>query len=55
MIEWTVVFNRFEVFMQANMLSTEYDEISDMHKKILRASTSHFEMILAGQHVIMSY
>lgn len=24
--------------MQANMLSTEYDEISDMHKKVLRVS-----------------
>lgn len=24
--------------MQANMLSTEYDEICDMHKKILRVS-----------------
>uniref|UniRef100_A0A8C6UXN3 TANK-binding kinase 1 n=1 Tax=Neogobius melanostomus TaxID=47308 RepID=A0A8C6UXN3_9GOBI len=30
----------FEAFMQANMLSTEYDEISDMHKKILRISSS---------------
>ncbi|KAG7231497.1 hypothetical protein INR49_011617 [Caranx melampygus] len=26
----------FEVLMQANMLSTEYDEICDMHKKIVR-------------------
>uniref|UniRef100_A0A673B4L8 Protein kinase domain-containing protein n=1 Tax=Sphaeramia orbicularis TaxID=375764 RepID=A0A673B4L8_9TELE len=30
----------FEVLMQANMLSTEYDEISDMHKKVLRISSS---------------
>uniref|UniRef100_A0A3Q1H1P9 Serine/threonine-protein kinase TBK1 n=1 Tax=Anabas testudineus TaxID=64144 RepID=A0A3Q1H1P9_ANATE len=30
----------FEVLMQANMLSTEYDEISDMHKKVLRISGS---------------
>ena len=30
---------RFEVLMQANMLSSEYDEISDMHKKVLRVST----------------
>uniref|UniRef100_A0AAX7US42 Serine/threonine-protein kinase TBK1 n=1 Tax=Astatotilapia calliptera TaxID=8154 RepID=A0AAX7US42_ASTCA len=28
----------FEVLMQANMLSSEYDEISDMHKKVLRVS-----------------
>uniref|UniRef100_A0AAX7UUA1 Protein kinase domain-containing protein n=1 Tax=Astatotilapia calliptera TaxID=8154 RepID=A0AAX7UUA1_ASTCA len=30
----------FEVLMQANMLSSEYDEISDMHKKVLRISGS---------------
>uniref|UniRef100_A0A3Q4AST3 Serine/threonine-protein kinase TBK1 n=1 Tax=Mola mola TaxID=94237 RepID=A0A3Q4AST3_MOLML len=30
----------FEVLMQANMLSSEYDEISDMHKKVLRISSS---------------
>uniref|UniRef100_A0A3Q3EPW4 TANK-binding kinase 1 n=1 Tax=Labrus bergylta TaxID=56723 RepID=A0A3Q3EPW4_9LABR len=30
----------FEVLMQANMMSSEYDEISDMHKKILRISSS---------------
>uniref|UniRef100_A0A7N8X344 Serine/threonine-protein kinase TBK1 n=1 Tax=Mastacembelus armatus TaxID=205130 RepID=A0A7N8X344_9TELE len=30
----------FEVLMQANVLSTEYDEISDMHKKVLRISSS---------------
>uniref|UniRef100_A0A4W6F1W1 Serine/threonine-protein kinase TBK1 n=1 Tax=Lates calcarifer TaxID=8187 RepID=A0A4W6F1W1_LATCA len=30
----------FEVLMQANMLTTEYDEISDMHKKVLRISSS---------------
>ncbi|KAK5849478.1 hypothetical protein PBY51_009119 [Eleginops maclovinus] len=30
----------FEVLMQANMLSTEYDEICDMHKKVLRISGS---------------
>lgn len=32
-----VSLDRFEVLMQANM-STEYDEISDMHKKVLRVS-----------------
>ncbi|KAI9513602.1 Serine/threonine-protein kinase tbk1 [Dissostichus eleginoides] len=30
----------FEVMMQANMLSSEYDEICDMHKKVLRISGS---------------
>uniref|UniRef100_A0A665VDW2 Protein kinase domain-containing protein n=1 Tax=Echeneis naucrates TaxID=173247 RepID=A0A665VDW2_ECHNA len=30
----------FEVLMQANMLTTEYDEISDMHKKVVRVSGS---------------
>uniref|UniRef100_A0A8D3E6Y7 Serine/threonine-protein kinase TBK1 n=1 Tax=Scophthalmus maximus TaxID=52904 RepID=A0A8D3E6Y7_SCOMX len=30
----------FEVLMQANLLSTEYDEISDMHKKVVRISGS---------------
>uniref|UniRef100_A0A3Q3QDQ5 Serine/threonine-protein kinase TBK1 n=1 Tax=Monopterus albus TaxID=43700 RepID=A0A3Q3QDQ5_MONAL len=30
----------FEVLMQANVLSTEYDEISDMHKKVVRISSS---------------
>uniref|UniRef100_A0A665VDX2 Protein kinase domain-containing protein n=1 Tax=Echeneis naucrates TaxID=173247 RepID=A0A665VDX2_ECHNA len=34
------VFCRFEVLMQANMLTTEYDEISDMHKKVVRISSS---------------
>lgn len=29
---------RFEMLMQANMMSSEYDEISDMHKKVLRVS-----------------
>lgn len=29
---------RFEVLMQANVMSSEYDEISDMHKKVLRVS-----------------
>ncbi|KAF0028713.1 hypothetical protein F2P81_017818 [Scophthalmus maximus] len=31
---------KFEVLMQANLLSTEYDEISDMHKKVVRISGS---------------
>lgn len=31
--------HRFEVLMQANLLSTEYDEISDMHKKVLKVSS----------------
>lgn len=26
--------------MQANMMSSEYDEISDMHKKVVRVSLS---------------
>uniref|UniRef100_A0A8C9ZKJ4 TANK-binding kinase 1 n=1 Tax=Sander lucioperca TaxID=283035 RepID=A0A8C9ZKJ4_SANLU len=30
----------FEVLIQANMMSSEYDEISDMHKKVLRVSSS---------------
>uniref|UniRef100_H2RYB9 TANK-binding kinase 1 n=1 Tax=Takifugu rubripes TaxID=31033 RepID=H2RYB9_TAKRU len=30
----------FEVLLQANAMSSEYDEISDMHKKILRISSS---------------
>lgn len=29
---------RFEVLMQANTMSSEYDEISDMHKKVVRVS-----------------
>uniref|UniRef100_A0A7N8YEJ8 TANK-binding kinase 1 n=1 Tax=Mastacembelus armatus TaxID=205130 RepID=A0A7N8YEJ8_9TELE len=36
----SVLLHRFEVLMQANVLSTEYDEISDMHKKVLRISSS---------------
>ena len=34
--------------MQANMLSSEYDEISDMHKKVLRVSARfilHIELV----------
>lgn len=34
----TGVCCRFEVLMQASMLSSEYDEVSDMHKKVLRVS-----------------
>uniref|UniRef100_A0A8C3ABU3 Serine/threonine-protein kinase TBK1 n=1 Tax=Cyclopterus lumpus TaxID=8103 RepID=A0A8C3ABU3_CYCLU len=30
----------FEALMQANVMSSEYDEISDMHKKVLRISGS---------------
>ncbi|XP_047194436.1 serine/threonine-protein kinase TBK1 isoform X3 [Hippoglossus stenolepis] len=30
----------FEVLMQANLLSSEYDEISDMHKKVVRISAT---------------
>uniref|UniRef100_A0A3B3IAK2 Serine/threonine-protein kinase TBK1 n=1 Tax=Oryzias latipes TaxID=8090 RepID=A0A3B3IAK2_ORYLA len=31
---------QFEVLMQASMLSLEYDEVSDMHKKVVRISGS---------------
>uniref|UniRef100_A0AAQ4PY20 TANK-binding kinase 1 n=1 Tax=Gasterosteus aculeatus aculeatus TaxID=481459 RepID=A0AAQ4PY20_GASAC len=31
---------RFEALMQANVMSSEYDEICDMHKKVLRISGS---------------
>uniref|UniRef100_A0A8C9ZEW6 TANK-binding kinase 1 n=1 Tax=Sander lucioperca TaxID=283035 RepID=A0A8C9ZEW6_SANLU len=34
------IISRFEVLIQANMMSSEYDEISDMHKKVLRVSSS---------------
>ncbi|XP_012693711.1 serine/threonine-protein kinase TBK1 [Clupea harengus] len=30
----------YEILMQANLVSSEYDEISDMHKKVLRLSSS---------------
>lgn len=33
-----VCVRRLEVLMQANMLTSEYDEIADMHKKVVRVS-----------------
>lgn len=39
---WCFLLCRFEVLMQANLLSSEFDEISDMHKKVLRVSAHLF-------------
>lgn len=45
---------RFEVLMQANMLSSEYDEISDMHKKVLRVSAGALFLSLCITFVIQT-
>ncbi|TNN29975.1 Serine/threonine-protein kinase TBK1 [Liparis tanakae] len=41
----------FEALMQASVMSSEYDEISDMHKKVLRISVSLEPMERTSQDV----
>ncbi|XP_062373756.1 serine/threonine-protein kinase TBK1 [Sardina pilchardus] len=41
----------YEILMQANLVSSEYDEISDMHKKVLRLSSSLSNMDQSMQDI----